>query len=146
MSEQTKGIVAWIVIGLVAGLIANFILFGGGGLVGSLIAGLIGSVVGGFLARQLNVKLNLGNPFVEQLVISVVGAPPNDATPQANLDVCFSPAGRTFVRYAQNGTWNTLTGVPVVSVHRQDDAGVRIGLLRNILLLPNGAVRLAVAQ
>jgi uncharacterized membrane protein YeaQ/YmgE (transglycosylase-associated protein family) len=39
-----------------------------------LIAGLIGSVVGGFLAQQLNIKLNLGSPFLEQIIISGVGA------------------------------------------------------------------------
>ncbi|MEX0852531.1 MAG: GlsB/YeaQ/YmgE family stress response membrane protein [Bauldia sp.] len=75
MNEQTKSIVAWIIIGLIAGWLASLIVGPGGtGLPGWLIAGLIGSVVGGFLARQLNIKLNLGNPFLEQMIISVVGA------------------------------------------------------------------------
>ena len=74
MNEQTKSIVAWIVIGLIAGFIASLIVGGGGGLIGWVIAGLIGSVVGGFLAQQLNIKLNLGNPFLEQVIISAVGA------------------------------------------------------------------------
>ena len=55
-------------------LVASLIVGGGGGLIGWIIAGLIGSVVGGFLAQQLNIKLNLGNPFLEQVVISIVGA------------------------------------------------------------------------
>jgi uncharacterized membrane protein YeaQ/YmgE (transglycosylase-associated protein family) len=74
MNEQTKAIVSWIIIGLIAGALASLIVGGGGGLLGWLIAGLIGSVVGGFLAQQLKIKLNLGNPFLEQLIISVVGA------------------------------------------------------------------------
>jgi uncharacterized membrane protein YeaQ/YmgE (transglycosylase-associated protein family) len=74
MSEQSKSIVAWIIIGLIAGAIASLIVGGGGGLIGWLIAGLIGSVVGGFLAQQLKINLNFGNPFLEQVVISVVGA------------------------------------------------------------------------
>jgi uncharacterized membrane protein YeaQ/YmgE (transglycosylase-associated protein family) len=47
---------------------------GAGGLIGYLVAGLIGSVVGGWLAARLNWRLNLGNAFVEQLIISAVGA------------------------------------------------------------------------
>lgn len=74
MNDQTRSIVAWIVIGLIAGFLASLVVGGGGGLLGWLIAGLIGSVVGGFLAQQLNIKLNLGNPFLEQVIISAVGA------------------------------------------------------------------------
>jgi uncharacterized membrane protein YeaQ/YmgE (transglycosylase-associated protein family) len=74
MNEQTKSIISWIIIGLIAGALASLIVGGGGGLIGWLIAGLIGSVVGGFLAQQLKIKLNLGNPFLEQVIISVVGA------------------------------------------------------------------------
>ena len=75
MSDQAKSIVAWIIIGLVAGWIASLIVVGGGGsLLGFLIAGLIGSIVGGFLAQQFKIKLNFGNAFLEQVVIAIVGA------------------------------------------------------------------------
>ena len=74
MNDQAKSIVAWIIIGVVAGGIASLIVGGGGGLLGWLIAGLIGSVVGGFLAQQLKIKLKLGNAFLEQIIISVFGA------------------------------------------------------------------------
>jgi uncharacterized membrane protein YeaQ/YmgE (transglycosylase-associated protein family) len=74
MSDQTKAIVAWIVIGLIAGLVASLIVGGGGGVIAWLIAGLIGSVVGGFLARQMNIKLNTGNAFLDQVIIAIVGA------------------------------------------------------------------------
>jgi uncharacterized membrane protein YeaQ/YmgE (transglycosylase-associated protein family) len=74
MNDQTKSILSWVIIGLIAGFLASLVVGGGGGLVGWLIAGLIGSVVGGFLAQQLNIKLNLGNPFLEQVIISAVGA------------------------------------------------------------------------
>jgi len=74
MSEQTKAIVAWIVIGLIAGFVASLIVGGAGGIIGWLIAGLIGSVVGGFLARQLNLKLNTGNLFLDQVIIAIIGA------------------------------------------------------------------------
>lgn len=74
MSEQGKSIVAWVIIGLIAGALASLIVGGGGGLIGWAIAGLIGSVVGGFLAQQLNIKLNLGNAFLEQVIIAFAGA------------------------------------------------------------------------
>lgn len=74
MNDQSKSIVSWIVIGLLAGGLASLIVGGGGGLLGWLIAGLIGSVVGGFLAQQLKINLNFGNAFLEQLVISLGGA------------------------------------------------------------------------
>jgi uncharacterized membrane protein YeaQ/YmgE (transglycosylase-associated protein family) len=74
MDDRAKSIIAWIVIGLIAGLVASLIVGGGGGLISWIIAGVIGSFVGGFLAQQFNIKLNLGNPFLEQVVISIVGA------------------------------------------------------------------------
>jgi uncharacterized membrane protein YeaQ/YmgE (transglycosylase-associated protein family) len=74
MNEQSKSIVAWIIIGLIAGFLASLVVRGGGGLLGWLIAGLIGSVVGGFLAQQLKINLKLGNPFLEQVIISFGGA------------------------------------------------------------------------
>ena len=74
MNDQGKSIVSWIIIGLIAGFFASLIVGGGGGLIGWLIAGLIGSVVGGFLAQTLNIRLNLGNPFLEQVLISIAGA------------------------------------------------------------------------
>lgn len=74
MSEQAKSIVAWIIIGLIAGGVASLIVGGADSLIGYVIAGLIGSVVGGFLAQQLKIKLNLGNAFLEQVIISIIGA------------------------------------------------------------------------
>ncbi len=74
MSTQVQSIIAWIVIGLIAGFIASVIVGTPGGVLRYVVAGLIGSVVGGFLARQLNIRLNFGNPFMEQVVISIIGA------------------------------------------------------------------------
>ena len=74
MNEQVKSIVIWIVIGLIAGVLANLIVGGAGGLLGYLVAGLIGSIVGGWLADRFNWRLNLGNAFLEQIIISAIGA------------------------------------------------------------------------
>jgi uncharacterized membrane protein YeaQ/YmgE (transglycosylase-associated protein family) len=74
MNDQTRSLLMWVVIGLIAGWLASLIVGSGTGLLGYIIAGLIGSIVGGFLAQQLKIKLNLGNAFLEQLIISVIGA------------------------------------------------------------------------
>jgi uncharacterized membrane protein YeaQ/YmgE (transglycosylase-associated protein family) len=74
MSEQAKSIVAWVIIGLIAGWLASIVVGSGGGLIGYIIAGLIGSVVGGFLAQQLKINLKLGNAFLEQVIIAFAGA------------------------------------------------------------------------
>jgi uncharacterized membrane protein YeaQ/YmgE (transglycosylase-associated protein family) len=44
-------IIAWIVVGLIAGWLAGLVMKGGGyGLVGDIVIGIVGGLVGGFLA------------------------------------------------------------------------------------------------
>lgn len=43
------GILAWIVLGLIAGALASFVMKGGFGIVGDIIVGIIGALLGGFL-------------------------------------------------------------------------------------------------
>ena len=69
-----RDLAVWAIMGLVAWAIAYLFVPGSGGLIGYLFAGVVGSVVGGFLARRFNIKLTLGSIFVEQMIISVVGA------------------------------------------------------------------------
>ena len=48
------GILAWIIVGLVAGVMAGLVMRGGGyGLVGEIVIGMVGAVLGGFLAGTL---------------------------------------------------------------------------------------------
>jgi prepilin-type N-terminal cleavage/methylation domain-containing protein len=77
----------------------------------------------------------------------VADAPPPLGGSPADMDVCFTPLGRTFVRYATNATFNNpLTGVPVIHVWREDSAGAPVGLTRNVLIPPNGVARQGTAQ
>lgn len=48
-------IIFWIIFGLIAGIIAKWIMPGkdGGGFIMTIILGIVGAVVGGFLARLL---------------------------------------------------------------------------------------------
>jgi uncharacterized membrane protein YeaQ/YmgE (transglycosylase-associated protein family) len=45
------GLIAWIVVGLIVGGAANWIMKGGFGLIGSLIAGVIGAVIAGYVGN-----------------------------------------------------------------------------------------------
>jgi uncharacterized membrane protein YeaQ/YmgE (transglycosylase-associated protein family) len=50
---EPGGIIAWLVVGLIAGWLAGLVMKGGGfGLVGDMIIGLIGAVIGGLLFGQ----------------------------------------------------------------------------------------------
>ena len=43
------GILAWIVFGLLAGLVAGFLTGGGGGIIYNIIVGIVGALLGGFI-------------------------------------------------------------------------------------------------
>ena len=70
---DTRTIIVWIVIGIVAGFLAS-VLVGGSGLIRYLITGVLGAFVGGFLAQTFNIRLNLGHPLVDQIAIATAGA------------------------------------------------------------------------
>jgi uncharacterized membrane protein YeaQ/YmgE (transglycosylase-associated protein family) len=69
------GIIAWIVLGLIAGAIAKFLMPGRdpGGIFVTIIIGIVGAVIGGFIGSALGVGdvtgLNLWS-----IVLAVVGA------------------------------------------------------------------------
>jgi uncharacterized membrane protein YeaQ/YmgE (transglycosylase-associated protein family) len=68
------GIVTWIVLGAIAGFLANLLVGGREGLIGTIILGIVGAIVGGWLAGIL---LKLKDPTginVESIVVSVIGA------------------------------------------------------------------------
>ena len=46
--EATVGIIAWIVLGAIAGWITNMIMGGTEGVIGTIILGIVGAVVGGW--------------------------------------------------------------------------------------------------
>ena len=70
------GILAWIVVGLIAGFLASQVMRGGGyGLIGDIIVGVVGALIGGWLATTL---LNMPNPVsginVTSVIVAFVGA------------------------------------------------------------------------
>lgn len=74
MNVNAQQLVIWAIIGIVAGWLASVVVGGGGGLVRYLITGLIGAFVGGFVFNLAGWKLNLGNEWVDQIVIAAIGA------------------------------------------------------------------------
>ncbi len=68
------GIIAWIVLGLIAGWLAGQFMKGGGyGVVGDIVLGIIGAVVGGFLASTL-LGLDVNGFNIMSILIAFVGA------------------------------------------------------------------------
>jgi uncharacterized membrane protein YeaQ/YmgE (transglycosylase-associated protein family) len=68
------GIISWIVLGAIAGFLANLVVGGREGLVGTILLGIVGAVVGGFLASEVFHKGDVTGVNVESIVIAVIGA------------------------------------------------------------------------
>lgn len=64
-----------------------------------------------------------------------------DGSATEELDLCFTPLGRTFVR-TEGGSWAPLTSVLIVDVQREEQTE-KVGIKRQVVVLPNGTARLA---
>jgi uncharacterized membrane protein YeaQ/YmgE (transglycosylase-associated protein family) len=68
-------ILAWIVLGLVAGWLAGMLMRGGGyGLVGDLVLGVLGAIVGGWLTGLLLGQDLMTGFNIQSLIVAVLGA------------------------------------------------------------------------
>ncbi len=52
-------LLTWLIVGLVAGVLASFVMGGGFGIIGDIIIGIVGAFIGGWLFSILGV----GTPF-----------------------------------------------------------------------------------
>jgi uncharacterized membrane protein YeaQ/YmgE (transglycosylase-associated protein family) len=70
------GILAWLIIGLIASFIASKLMGGGGyGLVGDIVVGIIGAIIGGFVFGLLTGRSDgVNNLDVGSIVVAIVGA------------------------------------------------------------------------
>ncbi len=70
------GILAWLVVGLIAGWLASRVMRGGGyGLIGDIIVGAVGALIGGFLAANLlNMPDAVNGINVTSILVAFVGA------------------------------------------------------------------------
>ena len=66
-------LIAWLVIGAIAGWLAGTFVKGGGfGLLGDIVVGIIGAFIGGWLAGVLHIHVGTG--WVSAIVTAAVGA------------------------------------------------------------------------
>jgi uncharacterized membrane protein YeaQ/YmgE (transglycosylase-associated protein family) len=73
MSLEPGGILAWLIVGLVAGFLAGQVMKGGGyGLIGDIVMGIIGAFVGGFLFSILMPGSSVG--LIGSIVVAFIGA------------------------------------------------------------------------
>ena len=68
------GIISWIILGAIAGFLANLVVGGGEGLIATIILGIVGAVVGGYIAAAVFHKGDVTGVNVESIVIAVLGA------------------------------------------------------------------------
>ena len=70
------GIIAWIVMGLIAGAVAKLILPGrqGGGWIATLILGIVGALLGGFLGNVLIPGLDINGFNFQTFLTALVGS------------------------------------------------------------------------
>jgi len=68
-------ILAWIVVGLIAGWLAGMVMKGGGyGVVGDIIVGIVGGLIGGFLASVLFGADMVNGIDITSIVTAFVGS------------------------------------------------------------------------
>jgi uncharacterized membrane protein YeaQ/YmgE (transglycosylase-associated protein family) len=67
------GIIAWLIIGAIAGWLAGVLVKGGGfGLIVDIIVGIVGAFIGGWLAGVLHISL--GGGWIGSILTALIGA------------------------------------------------------------------------
>jgi uncharacterized membrane protein YeaQ/YmgE (transglycosylase-associated protein family) len=67
-------ILAWIIVGLIAGVLASLVMGGTGyGLIGDIIIGIAGAFVGGWILRELGATVHVGG-LAGVIIVAFIGA------------------------------------------------------------------------
>jgi uncharacterized membrane protein YeaQ/YmgE (transglycosylase-associated protein family) len=66
------GILTWIIVGLVAGVLASMVVGGGYGLLGDIIVGIVGAFIGVWLMTTLRIMPFAG--FLGSIINATIGA------------------------------------------------------------------------
>jgi uncharacterized membrane protein YeaQ/YmgE (transglycosylase-associated protein family) len=70
---MVESVIAWLIVGAIAGWIAGKVVRGGGfGLLGNIVVGIIGAVVAGWVLPQLGIELGFG--IVRAIINAAIGA------------------------------------------------------------------------
>nr|WP_319485124.1 GlsB/YeaQ/YmgE family stress response membrane protein [uncultured Cohaesibacter sp.] len=67
------GIIGWVIVGIIAGFIAEKVTNSDHGLFTNLIVGLIGAFVGGFIADRFGIRF-VHNGFMDTTIVATLGA------------------------------------------------------------------------
>jgi uncharacterized membrane protein YeaQ/YmgE (transglycosylase-associated protein family) len=73
MTVDAQTVVIILVVGLIAGWLASFVV-GGYGAVRYLVTGVLGAIVGSYLFAALNLRMPIGDPLIAQIVVAAIGA------------------------------------------------------------------------
>jgi uncharacterized membrane protein YeaQ/YmgE (transglycosylase-associated protein family) len=66
-------LLTWLVVGLVAGVLASMVMGGGYGLIGDIVIGIVGAFIGGWIFRMLGTSVPIGGlPGV--ILVAFIGA------------------------------------------------------------------------
>jgi uncharacterized membrane protein YeaQ/YmgE (transglycosylase-associated protein family) len=68
------GLLAWIILGAIAGLIANLLMGGRLGVIGTILLGIIGAIVGGWLAGNVLHVADVTGLNLTSVIVAVFGA------------------------------------------------------------------------
>ncbi len=68
------GLIAWIIVGAIAGFLANLIMGSREGLLLMIVLGIVGGLVGGFIAQALFHRGSVNGVNLESIVIATIGA------------------------------------------------------------------------
>jgi uncharacterized membrane protein YeaQ/YmgE (transglycosylase-associated protein family) len=73
MNLEPGGLIAWLVVGLIAGWLAGQFMKGGGyGIIGDIVLGIIGAFVGGFIFSLLLPGSSVG--LIGSIIVAFIGA------------------------------------------------------------------------
>jgi uncharacterized membrane protein YeaQ/YmgE (transglycosylase-associated protein family) len=73
LADLTTGsLIWWLLVGLIAGCLAGFVMRGGFGIVGDIIAGIIGAFIGGWLFGL--VGISTGGGLISSIIVAFIGA------------------------------------------------------------------------
>ncbi len=67
-------ILIWILLGLVAGWLAELVVGGGFGLLGTILLGIVGALLGGFLSEALLGGPGISGLNVTSIIVAFIGA------------------------------------------------------------------------
>ena len=67
------GILTWIIVGLVAGLLASLVVGGGYGLLGDIIVGIVGAFIGGWIFTKMGWHTPFGG-LAGTIFVAFIGA------------------------------------------------------------------------